>query len=67
MKIPACYERIEPTERRYECHLECPNCGAELHEGDRVYQMTKRKPTLRYVVFACEYCIDDMACYVEDL
>ncbi len=60
---------IEPPEPRYECEVECPNCGMELHEGDRVYQMMKKHknwlPTLE--IFACEYCINDFMTWVEDL
>lgn len=62
-------DRVEPLEDEYEITIECPQCGTELHEGDKVYQVIRRKgkafPT--YEIFACENCIDDLCVYVEDL
>lgn len=60
---------LEPPERTYECNFECPECGAELHEGDKVYRIMTRKgkPFQTYEIVACEYCIEDLAEWVEDL
>ena len=58
-------EQLEPPEPDYEFTVECPNCGAELHEGELIYQ--KKKKDGSWIVFACEHCIDDFASYVEDL
>ena len=57
-------DRVEPPEEDFDITIECPECGRELHEGDRVYQIYKKgSPT----IIACEYCIDDLADFVEDL
>jgi len=57
-------DRVEPPEPSYDFNIECPNCGAELHEGDEVYQIyEKGSPT----IFACEHCIRDFSTFVEDL
>lgn len=53
-------DRIEPPENIYECTIECPACGAELHEGETVYEINNQ-------IVACENCINDYARYVEDL
>ena len=62
-------DNVEPPEDEFEITIECPQCGAELHEGEVVYQVMTRKgkafPT--YEIIACEHCIDDLGVYVEDL
>lgn len=61
-------DRVEPPEPSYEITIECPYCGRELHEGDKVYQIYRRKkPFPTYEIMACEYCIDELETYVEDL
>ena len=57
---------LTPPEERYEFTVECPVCGAELHEGEIVYERFNRK-LKTYTIFACENCIEDFATYVEDL
>lgn len=57
-------DRVEPPEPTYEFNIECPNCGRELHEGDEVYEIYEHgSPT----IIACNYCINDLSRYVEDL
>ena len=51
---------VEPPEPDYEFTVECQHCGAELHEGNIVYERKGK-------IIACELCIDDLAVYVEDL
>lgn len=60
---------LEPHEPDYTINLECPECGRELHEGDKVYRIMTRKgkPFPTYEIIGCEYCIEDLAEWVEDL
>ena len=55
---------IEPPEENYTNEIECPNCGRELHEGDMVFEIREKgEPE----IIACEYCIDELSRFVEDL
>lgn len=57
-------DRVEPPEPDYEFTIECPVCGAELHEGDEVYETTNN---CSHTIWACKYCIDNAMRFVEDL
>jgi len=57
-------DRVEPPEPDYKLEMECPNCGTDLHEGDLVYEIYDHgSPT----IIACEYCINELSRFVEDL
>ena len=62
--IMVSHDSIDPPEPMYEYTIECPECGAELHEGEKVYRIYKNGSP---VIVACEYCINSLEDYVEDL
>lgn len=57
-------EAVEPPEPDYECEIECPKCGRTLREGDMVYEIYNHGSP---AIIACEYCIDELSRFVEDL
>lgn len=43
--------------------MECPHCGAELYEGDKIYDIKERGKTIAIV---CEHCLEDYVHFLED-
>jgi len=52
-------EAVEPPEPKPV--MECPACGAELYEGDKIYYTTDKGDL---IVWACDNCLHGT--FVED-
>lgn len=55
-------EAVDPPDQD-PGHMVCPICGARLHYDDIYYVITERG--YRKII-ACQYCIDELAEFVQE-